>query len=231
MSKKLEDISDRDALVKEYWKYIENLSLKYKMVYGVLDMEDIFQAGIYGLLQAANKFDPKAGVNFKTFAHSRIKGAMVDEIRSIDPLSRGQRFAVDVQNGSKKATDRQMKTNKYLRQNKTGKVVTFYFEQPTLIAKGSSTLTPLLLKDVIPDQHQHHVVSKTEAKITLSFIMEKIDTLREKDKLIIYLFYYEGKKIREIAKLLSMTNTGINIAKKRALNKMKDFINNVEHPL
>ena len=56
-----------------------------------IDAEDLRSVGVIGLLDAANKFDPERGIKFSTYAEHRIKGEILDSLRSMDWVSRGVR--------------------------------------------------------------------------------------------------------------------------------------------
>jgi RNA polymerase sigma factor for flagellar operon FliA len=80
---------DRDALVEEYYDYVSTV------VYGLMRTmqlpgamrEEFLSAGLFGLVEAAGRFDPERGEKFKTFAFLRIRGAVIDYVRSTCELS------------------------------------------------------------------------------------------------------------------------------------------------
>jgi RNA polymerase sigma factor for flagellar operon FliA len=82
----------RDALVLEHLKIAKAIAVRVHASLPVhVDLDDLVQAGILGLIDAANKFDSKKHVVFSTYAKHRIKGAMLDNLRKLDWASRDMR--------------------------------------------------------------------------------------------------------------------------------------------
>lgn len=81
-----------DDVIKEYAPLVRRIGLMIiaKMPASVL-LDDLIQAGLIGLLDAATRYDAREGATFETYANSRIRGAMIDELRGTDWLSRGMR--------------------------------------------------------------------------------------------------------------------------------------------
>ena len=80
----------RDELVERYAPLVKYVIARTSISLSVtLDADDVLSAGTVGLLQAVDRYDPDQGVRFETFALQRIRGAIVDAIRSVSPLSRG----------------------------------------------------------------------------------------------------------------------------------------------
>jgi RNA polymerase sigma factor for flagellar operon FliA len=84
--------AERDALIREY------LPLVKRIAYGILcrlpsdvDADDLLSAGAMGLIAAVERFDSKLGKSFEAFAKIRIRGAILDELRGLDHMSRGNR--------------------------------------------------------------------------------------------------------------------------------------------
>ncbi|HCE39888.1 MAG: RNA polymerase sigma factor FliA [Alcanivorax sp.] len=83
---------DHDALLEQHLPAVRRqaLALQVKLPSGI-DLDDLIQAGTVGLLDALRRFDPNAGASFSTFASQRIRGAMIDELRTRDWLPRSVR--------------------------------------------------------------------------------------------------------------------------------------------
>ena len=84
---------DRDALVEAHLPQVKFIAdrLAAKLPPSV-DREDLIGAGVLGLLDAVDKFDPERGVQFKTYAEMRVRGAMLDSLRSLDWAPRSMRL-------------------------------------------------------------------------------------------------------------------------------------------
>src|SRR3954464_7768599 len=83
---------DRDALIRQYVPLVRRLA--HQMIAKLpanVELDDLIQVGMIGLNAALGRFDATQGVRFETFATQRIRGAMLDELRGGDWMSRGDR--------------------------------------------------------------------------------------------------------------------------------------------
>src|SRR2546430_11833641 len=84
------DRSARDELVVRYAPLVKYVIGRMAIsLPAAMDSDDVLSAGTVGLLHAIDRFDPEQGVRFETYALQRIRGAIIDTIRSLSPLSRG----------------------------------------------------------------------------------------------------------------------------------------------
>ncbi len=83
---------DRDALLRQYAPLVHRLAhLMIARVPASVELDDLIQVGMIGLNEALSRYEPAMGVQFETFASQRIRGAMLDELRGADWMSRGER--------------------------------------------------------------------------------------------------------------------------------------------
>ena len=83
---------DRDALVEQYLPLVRHVAARLPVALpSGMDRDDLFGAGTFGLIHAASTWDPTRGASFKTFAYTAIRGAMLDEVRRVDPVPRPRR--------------------------------------------------------------------------------------------------------------------------------------------
>lgn len=82
---------DRRALAEQYIPYVRSIAGKIKKtVAKEIDFEDLVEYGMIGLLEAADRFDPRFGANFMTFAYYRIRGSIYDGLRGMGWMSRSE---------------------------------------------------------------------------------------------------------------------------------------------
>ncbi len=82
---------DRRALAEQYIPYVRSIAGKVKKtVAKEIEFEDLVEYGMIGLLEAADRYDPKYGANFMTFAYYRIRGAIYDGLRGMGWMSRSE---------------------------------------------------------------------------------------------------------------------------------------------
>ena len=81
--------ADDDARIVEHLGLVKRVALHLQSrVPRFIELDDLMQAGMIGLIEAARSYDPDKGVNFENFAYVRVKGAMFDEVRKISYLPR-----------------------------------------------------------------------------------------------------------------------------------------------
>ena len=82
-------LKERDRLIEKYAPMIKHLALRIAMrLPSHIELEDLINSGVIGLMDAIEKFDPEKGVRFETYAEFRIRGAILDELRAQDWVSR-----------------------------------------------------------------------------------------------------------------------------------------------
>lgn len=182
--------------------------------------EDLESAAITGLLQAMDSYDNDRNIQFNTFAYYRIRGAIVDYLRSIDQLPRKQRKSYgQVQkvieqlsqilgrepSGGEVAAELDMTIDEY------NKLLSNVQQRNVLSLDGpaydedsvSYYETQVDPNSEIPDNN-------LEKKERTAAIMKKIGELKERDRLILMLYYYEDMTMSEIALLLELTEARIS---------------------
>lgn len=182
--------------------------------------EDLESVGLMGLLQALEQYDVTRGTPFATFAYGRIRGALIDYLRSIDPLSRDQRRKLaGVQAG--RETLRQMMGDEPSDEDVAiflGLGITEYYE---LLAQAQRRFAlslhsilyedaELTLIDLIPDDEAEATHEQLEFRSIVEYVQSLIRTLTEREQRIIALYFYESLTLREIAGLLGLTEARIS---------------------
>ncbi len=83
---------EKEKIIKQFLPKIKHHALRYhNIVHSVIELEDLISAGIKGLLEALNKYNPSLNVPLASFIEYRIRGAIIDEIRSLDVFSKEYR--------------------------------------------------------------------------------------------------------------------------------------------
>ena len=224
---------DTDKLWKEYEKkpsqeIREQLIIAYsqlvKLVAGRLSMylghnveyDDLVSYGIFGLIDAIDKFDMTKNVKFETYASLRIRGAILDQIRKMDWIPRTVR-------------QRQRKIDEAMKQieMRTGKAAT---DEEIAIELGVSEdelvswqsqlkVTNVVSLSEFDEQGQEPTVEPTtknrfaqpedvveEAELKVK-LMESLELLTEKEKKVILLYYYEDLTLKEISNILEVSES------------------------
>ena len=241
---------DKDKLWKDYQKkptreLREQLIIEYsqlvKLVAGRLSMylghnveyDDLVSYGIFGLIDAIDKFDADKNVRFETYASLRIRGSILDQIRKMDWIPRTVRQRqrkldeavkqIEAQTGRNASDDEIAQVLgispdellNWQSQLKVSNLVSMTeFEEngtePAMDTTYNSHFTQ-------PEE----VVEKEELKKTL---VEALDALTEKERRVIELYYYEEMTLKEISKILEVSESRVSQLHTKSLIKMKKIM-------
>jgi RNA polymerase sigma factor for flagellar operon FliA len=204
-----------------------------------LDPQDLASAAVIGLIHAADRFDPGRGVQFKTFAEQHIRGAILDELRASDSLSRTMRDKC-------KMVEREMHRQEHqLGRNPSGQEMAAALQismddyhcmldeihEYSFISIDDSWDDDeghaLSLSDILGDDEnkgpQHQVMAAQVAQA----MGGAIESLPEKERLAVTLYYYEELNLKEIGAVLGLTESRIcqilSQAMVRLKGKLKQF--------
>jgi RNA polymerase sigma factor for flagellar operon FliA len=178
-----------------------------------LEYNDVVHFGVLGLLTAVDRFSPSQGVKFETYAVPRIRGAILDEMRKLDWVPRSIR-----QTNRKigKATHQAMQEHgrEPLDEEIASKLSMSVEEFRAMVGSGSAVIREV---EIITESQSAEPLDQTAAEgpspldrlgdeETRATLQEAIERLYERDRTVIALYYYEGLKFTEIAKILHLTD-------------------------
>ncbi len=237
------DQSIRDSIVRQYAPLVKYVAGKVSIgMPQSVDFDDLVGFGVFGLFDAIEKFDPDKHVKFKTYAVTRIRGAIFDELRSIDWVPRSVRQKareVDdtVQNLEARlgraATDEEVAAEMGLSLEQ--------YNQVMLKVSGTALLS---LNDVWTaagdDNDKISIVESIESPSSLRpdsiaekseirrVIVEAIQELPEKEKKVLVLYYYEDLTLKEIGKVLDVTESRISQLHTKAISRLRTKLTNIK---
>ena len=223
---------NQDELIINNMNIVKNIASKYYTDKIGLEYEDLVSYGVMGLIDATKKFDDKRGVKFSTYASIRISSYIIDEIRKYSPISRT--YVSKIKEYNKCVDDLQ---NKFLRKPSIDEIADYMniskkdvsnirskmvnssnIHIDNVICEGEKEFS---LIDTIEDKDvlcPEEVVEKKE----LQDIMAKaIDTLKEKDRLVLSLYYYEELTLKEIGKVLGVSESRVSQLNNRAISNLR----------
>lgn len=224
----------KDALVERFTPLVRHV---VKRVAATLprnvDLEDLFSAGVLGLLDAYAKFDADKGVKFETYAVWRIKGAVIDQLRSLDWASRSMRRKARDLDGVTRQLDqklgraaseeevaRAMKISREdyhrLRDHVRGAVLVSLDESRSPDGEDTTTLADHLADPTVVD-----VEGRLETEQTRRMLLGTIDALPEQERLVIALYYYEHLTLKEIGRTLGISESRVSQVHTRAMSRLR----------
>lgn len=174
-----------------------------------LTPDDIFQFGILGLLDAVERYDARKGVKFETFAGYRIKGAILDGLRSADMFPRSVRKKDrDAANARLTETTDPV----YISSRRLKMSVEDYHQfihdvgETTMTHSVYSNVTEGVL-EALPDDESNNPFEIVSSQQMKELLVEAIQHLPERERLVVLLYYYEGLTFREIGKVLHISES------------------------
>lgn len=226
----------REQIIIEYAPLVKLVAGRLNMYLGYnVEYEDLVSYGVFGLIDAIDKFDMTKDVKFETYASLRIRGAILDQIRKMDWIPRTVRQkqkkideaikVIETRTG-RTASDEEIATELGLSEEellgwqsqlKVTNVVSLneYVEQgtePVMETRGNSHF-------IQPEE----LIEQNELKEMLARAMEQ---LTEKESKVILLYYYEEMTLKEISRILEVSESRISQLHTKALSKMQKIMGN-----
>lgn len=226
-----------EKVIEEFLPLINHWANKYAF-YGspTITKEDLVSAGIIGLIEAYNRYDPGRGVKFKTFAEIRIKGAILDEIRKVDIIPRSTREKIEELEN--KVKELNQKLGRMPEETEIAEYMNLSLEEYHKFLdsiKGITFIDIQALKQRLPEIEEDDIfefIGDTKEdpfeKVYLKELVEKLekalDCLTEKERLVLALYYYEDLTMKEIAKVLNLSEGRVSQIHTQALIKLRALL-------
>ena len=187
-----------------------------------IEQADLVSYGMFGLIDAIDKFDLGRGYKFETYAISRIRGSIIDELRSIDWVPRSMRAKsravekayVKLENDlhrtpSDAEVAQEMGMSESELQNLFGQISFFgIVALEETVSVGSDRSETITVGDTIPDK-ELGPVGAFEVEETKQMLASAINRLPEREKFVLTLYYYEGLTLGQIGEVLHITESRV----------------------
>ena len=243
--RKTSDPKIRESFVKQYAPLVKYVA--GKVMAGMpqnIEFEDLVSYGTFGLLDAIEKFDTSRDIKFKTYAITRIRGAIYDELRSMDWIPRSVRQkAKEIDNVVLKL---EAKLGRAPNEEEIAKELGIELKElHTILVKLSATSLvsinePVFLND---DSDKVSIIETIESPESLKpdLIIEKeevkkiivkvIVDLPEKEKKVLILYYYEDLTLKEIGEVLNVTESRVSQLHTKAIGRLRSKLNKIRENL
>jgi RNA polymerase sigma factor FliA len=196
---------------------------------------DLISYGIFGLIDAIEKFDPARGIKFETYAIARIKGAIIDELRSLDWVPRSVRSHAREIEKAYIALENKLRrvprdaevakemgiSSKELQDIFTKLSYTSVVSFEELWTAGGDRDEKTSLIGTIQDETAEDPVSTFETTEIKDILAGAIDRLPEREKIVIALYYYEGLTLKEIGEVLGVTESRVSQLHTKAVLRLR----------
>lgn len=199
-----------------------------------IELDDLVHTGILGLIDAVKKYDPTKGTRFATYASLRIKGAILDEMRNMDWASRSLRQKIkEVESAF---NDMERKLGRPPREEEVAQSLNMPlagFQKLLSESRGVGIGVFRFVPDDegnIPDENLLHYYAEennSSPAITLekeemkSMIAEFMEALPEKEKLVLSLYYIDDLNLKEVGKVLDLSESRISQIRTTAILRLR----------
>lgn len=221
----------REQIILEYASLVKVVAGRLSMYLGYnVEYDDLVGYGIFGLIDAIDKFDATKDVKFETYASLRIRGSILDQIRKMDWIPRTVRQkqkkldeaikTIEMRTG-KTASDEEIAkevgiTDDELLNWQSQLKVTNVVSLNEYVEQGSE---PVM--DARNNSHFAQPEEKIQENELKEVLGETLELLTEKERRVIELYYYEELTLKEISKILEVSESRISQLHTKALLKMR----------
>lgn len=236
--KESNDFDTRERLLNNYLPLVKNVA--GRMAAGFpksVELNDLINTGVIGLIEAFNNFDPGRGVKFETFAVPRIRGAILDELRALDWVPRSTR--AKARNIDKAITKLE---NQLGRGPSAGEIaetldipiVDLFSAQKDVCFSSLLSLDEMICREddnrqvprieTIENRDSVDILEDMELSELKAFMMVSISALTEQERLVVSLYYYEELTLKEIGEIMLISESRVSQIHTRAVGRLRSLI-------
>ncbi|RKD34461.1 FliA/WhiG family RNA polymerase sigma factor [Thermohalobacter berrensis] len=228
------DIELKKRLIEEYIDLVKIVAGRmYNYYGGNVEYDDLLSYGVFGLIDAIEKFDINRNLKFETYAQIRIRGAIVDNLRKLDWIPRSLRQK------TKEIEKAINKLENKLQRNVTIKDIAEELDKDEseikTILGQTSTFNLVSLEEILTERGEYNIYSKSydtpetiyQNKEIKKILKEVIDSLPEREKLIISLYYYDELTYKEIGEVLNLSESRISQLHSKIILQIKNNLNKI----
>jgi len=227
-------IEARNKLIEEYMSIVKyHADRVAAKVRNGTQSEELMAPGVFGLVEAIDTFELDRGIKFTTFAAHRVRGAILDELRSIDWVPRlvrsrtskvetaRERLIVELgrdPDDEEIAQKLGVKMREYRKINKDVGIVNFVSLQQQLGENKPGKEREVDAERILADEHQPDPVEEAQRREVRDMILKKLNRM---ERLLITLYYYEGMTMREISTTFQISESRVCQMHCKVLSKLK----------
>ena len=217
------DVDARERLILHYAPLVKYVASRVATgLPASVDQADLVSYGMFGLIDALQKFEPVRGNKFETYAIPRIRGAIIDELRAMDWVPRSVRFKqreiekalADLESMLKRQpTERELAERLGMSMHELHEVITQISFVSVLaldetVSVGADRGEKVSLVDTLADKG-FDPSTGVESQETRGLLAAAINELSEREKIVVTLYYFEGLTLAEIGTILGVTESRV----------------------
>jgi RNA polymerase sigma factor FliA len=205
-----------------------------------VEQSDLISYGMVGLIEAMDNFEPERRIRFETFAMQRIRGAIIDELRSLDWVPRSVRArARDIEDANSKLenelgrtpTDAELAERLKMSEDELQEAL-MQIANSSILALEELWMTPdasgdkVSLLDTIEDERAPDPQAALDSSELKDRLGEAVQDLPERETLVIALYYFENLTLREIGEVLGVTESRVSQLHSKAVLRLRSRLKN-----
>lgn len=228
----------RDQLLSRYLPLVRNVAGRMALGFPKsVELPDLVSTGVIGLIEAFKNFDPDRGVKFETFAVPRIRGAILDELRSLDWVPRSTRAkAREIDRSTSKLENRLGRTPTRTELAEDLKISISELHDAIDDVSGTTILS---LDELVYREEDNRQVPRVETlecpnadsvlrdierQELRAFLINAISNLTQQEKLVIALYYYEELTLREIGETMNISESRVSQIHTKSVGKLRNMV-------
>ena len=229
----------KDKLIMEYAPLIKFIAQKIAIrLPSNIELDDLISSGVIGLMDAIEKYDPTRDNKFKTYAEFRIRGSILDELRAQDWVPRSVRDKAKLLDRTtvkleadlgRNATDEEIAEKLNLTMDEYHDMVNqvrpvsvlSIDEQTTFSSVDKKSIMNLLDGCKLNNPH-----NQLDLKSVKGIVTGAIEDLPERQRLVLSLYYYEDLNLKEIGKILRVTESRVSQLHAQAISRLRGKLSN-----
>jgi len=228
----------RKRLLSKYVPLVRNVASRMAMGFPrSVELTDLVNTGVIGLIEAFKNFDPDRGVKFETYAVPRIRGAILDELRALDWVPRSTRAKSREIDRALTSLENRLgrppeKTELAAHLNLTMRELHYAIEDVSgtqilsldevIYREDDNRQVPRI--ETVQDKTGATVLGEIEKGELRSFLVVAMDRLTDQEKLVIGLYYHEELTLKEIGAVMSISESRVSQIHTRAVMKLRGMV-------
>jgi RNA polymerase sigma factor FliA len=234
-------VENREEVIKEYGPMIKYVANRIAMrLPPHIEVDDLISVGVLGLIDAIDKYDASRGAKFKTYAEFRVRGAILDELRSMDWVPRSVRQKASNLDGvvqklqsqlgrppedDEVANEMGISIDELFNTMNETKSMPILSLEDLGVSNESGEKQSLL--DCLAGKGDNDPQTSLRLNELKRIIAKAIDTLPEKERLMISLYYYEELTMKEIGEVLSITESRVSQIHSKAVYRLRSKLKTI----
>jgi len=212
----------QEHLAVDYMPAVKAMAARLKeRLPSSVDFNDLVSIGFEELVKLSKRYDPSINDNFWGYAQKRIYGAMLDFLRSLDTVSRGDRKLI--KEIDKVIEKYNSKFNSEPSDEEIAQILGVDVEKVKKARAADDIYTVMPIEEQM--KYYDDVSVKIEEEELIETIMDLLKEFGEKEQLIIQLYYFEELSLKEISEILGVTESRVSQIHKKVIKKLRERLN------